>query len=168
MTDKDLKKLKRQDLLEILVSQEKEINRLQSEAEKMNERLQEKYIVLEEAGSIAEAALRLNGVFESAQAAAVQYMDSVRNLSSRQEAICAKRDEESRRAAEQLQEETEKRCQEMERQTKKRCAQMLADAEQQVQERWKMLHQKLDEFFESRDSLKELLHFVQNTSNGGQ
>ena len=37
-------------------------------------------LLLSEAGSIAEAALRLNGVFEAAQAAADQYLDSVRAM----------------------------------------------------------------------------------------
>ena len=40
-------------------------------------------IELEEAGSIAEAALRLNGVFEAAQRAAEQYLVNVRSLSER-------------------------------------------------------------------------------------
>lgn len=40
-------------------------------------------IELEEAGNIAEAALRLNGIFETAQAAADQYLMNVRMLSER-------------------------------------------------------------------------------------
>ena len=44
-----------------------------------------KAIELEEAGSIAEAAIRINGVFEAAQRAAEQYLMNVRELSEREE-----------------------------------------------------------------------------------
>ncbi len=45
-----------------------------------------KAIELEEAGSIAEAAIRINGVFEAAQRAAEQYLMNVRELSGREAA----------------------------------------------------------------------------------
>ena len=41
-------------------------------------------IELQEAGSIAEAALRLNGIFEIAQKAADQYLENVRRLGGRE------------------------------------------------------------------------------------
>lgn len=41
-------------------------------------------IELEDAGSIAEAAIRINGVFEAAQKAAEQYLMNVRELSERE------------------------------------------------------------------------------------
>jgi chromosome segregation ATPase len=47
----------------------------QMEAISQNRRIQ-----MEEAGSIAEAALRLNGVFEAAQAAADEYLENLRLL----------------------------------------------------------------------------------------
>ncbi|MEZ3487126.1 MAG: hypothetical protein K1W22_11220 [Lachnospiraceae bacterium] len=45
-----------------------------------------KAIELEETGSIAEAAIRINGVFEAAQRAAEQYLMNVRELSEREAA----------------------------------------------------------------------------------
>ena len=53
MTNKELRKLSRAELIDILFELQTQIT---------------------EAGSIAEAALRLNGVFEAAQAAADQYV----------------------------------------------------------------------------------------------
>ena len=46
----------------------------------MEEQLKDRRILLGQAGSIAEAALRLNGVFEAAEAAAQQYLENVRRL----------------------------------------------------------------------------------------
>ena len=73
MTDKDLKRLRRDELLEMLIAQSKRTEQLERELEEARAALQSRDIFLEEAGSIAEAALRINGVFEAAQAAAQQY-----------------------------------------------------------------------------------------------
>ena len=55
MTDKELRKLNRRELLEILVSQQKEIDRLRSELHQAKEELQDRRIAIEKAGSLAEA-----------------------------------------------------------------------------------------------------------------
>ena len=48
--------------------------------QQIEEMKQSKVIELEEAGSIAEAAIRINGVFEAAQRAAEQYLMNIRKL----------------------------------------------------------------------------------------
>lgn len=78
MTDRELRKLNRRELLELLVEQERELERLQAVLQKAEERTQSREIKIDKAGSIAEAALMLNGVFEAAQAAADQYLDNIR------------------------------------------------------------------------------------------
>ncbi len=83
MTNQDLRKLRRQDLLEILLEQSREIDNLNRRLREAEEQLKSRQILLEEAGSIAEAALRINGIFEAAQAAAEQYLENVRSMSDR-------------------------------------------------------------------------------------
>lgn len=78
MTDKELKRLKRVDLLELLIAQSRENDRLRAELEETQRKLETKELTLKQAGSIAEAALQLNQVFEAAQAAADQYILSVK------------------------------------------------------------------------------------------
>lgn len=80
-----LRKLKRADLLEMLVEQGKEVEALRVQVSELQRRLDERNIQLAQAGNIAEAALKLNGVFEAAQAAAQQYLESVQNMSAVQE-----------------------------------------------------------------------------------
>ena len=126
MTEKEFSKLRRRDLLELLLSQiqederlerkvsammsritsqEKTLNRLKdklnekdAQLEKLKGRLDDKdreigtlretleqerssrRIDLDEAGSIAEAALKLSGIFEAAQDAADRYMENIRLL----------------------------------------------------------------------------------------
>lgn len=83
MTEKELKKLNRGELLQIMLEQSRRIDELEAENADLKERLQSRILVMEEAGSIAEASLRLNAVFEAAQEAADQYLESVRRLSVR-------------------------------------------------------------------------------------
>ena len=130
MTEKELHRLGRKDLLQLMVTQGREALTLQEELDsshvknaeldatltRLKEKLDEKdalieklkgrldqkdarirdledemaewkksrRIELEEAGSIAEASLRLNGVFEAAQKAADQYLENLRRLSEEQ------------------------------------------------------------------------------------
>ena len=80
MTDKELKRLNRSELLQLLISQIEENEKLRGQIRQLEERLDERRIRIRDAGSIAEAALQLNHVFEAAQAAAQQYLDNVRLL----------------------------------------------------------------------------------------
>lgn len=85
MTEKELKKLNRKQLLELLLVQTDRADRLEEQLAHMERRLSDRAIAQTEAGSIAEAALRLNGVFEAAEAAAAQYLENIRRLSERLE-----------------------------------------------------------------------------------
>lgn len=79
--EKILKKMKRKDLLEILLIQNKKIDELQEELSNKKELLESKEIIISEVGSIAEASLKLNKVFEVAQQAADDYLKSVKEMS---------------------------------------------------------------------------------------
>ena len=102
MTENDVKRLNRSELLQLLIEQTKRNEDLEAELAKANKQLDDRAIMVNEAGSIAEASLKLNDVFGSAQAAAEQYLENIRLLYSRQEEICTKRDEESRQRAAQI------------------------------------------------------------------
>ncbi|MDO5344583.1 MAG: DNA repair protein [Lachnospiraceae bacterium] len=94
MADKTLRKLKRAELLELLIEQGKENERLREQVEELKKKLEDKEILLERAGTIAEASFQLNGVLEAAEAAAQQYLDNLRLLNERQEQICAQKERE--------------------------------------------------------------------------
>lgn len=119
MASKELRKLNRKELLQMLLVQCEETERVQREMDETNVRMAEmeesyerlkiklnikdqrlnekdakiaelrqtiedmkssREIELAEAGSIAEAALKLNGIFEAAQKCADQYLTNVRKL----------------------------------------------------------------------------------------
>ena len=78
MTEKELKKLNRSELLEILVAQGEKIETLEQQLADAQKALQDRRIEISSCGSIAEAALKLNHIFEDAESAAAQYRESVR------------------------------------------------------------------------------------------
>lgn len=82
MTQREMRRLRRADLLELLITLSKENEQLQAELEEAKKQLAQRKIMIENAGSIAEAALRLNGVFEAAQAAADQYLESLHHVTT--------------------------------------------------------------------------------------
>ncbi len=88
MTDKELKRLKRAELLEMLIAQMEENEKLKESLEKAQKALSDRRIIIDQAGSIADAAMRLNGVFDAAQAAAEQYLENIQRLNEEQEAVC--------------------------------------------------------------------------------
>lgn len=81
MTDKELRKLKRTDLLELLIEQSKEVESLKKRIEELEAELADRRLLIYKSGSIAEAALKLNGVFEAAEAAAQEYLENIRRIS---------------------------------------------------------------------------------------
>lgn len=85
MTDKELRKLKRSELLEMLIEQQKELIEVKKQLEEARAQLESRDIAISRAGSIAEAALQLNSVFEAAQKAADQYLENIRRLNGEQE-----------------------------------------------------------------------------------
>jgi glutathione S-transferase len=69
----------------MLLEEKKENDRLRERVTELEQKLADRRIELDEAGSIAEAALRLNRIFEAAQEAAQQYLDNVKDLHEHQE-----------------------------------------------------------------------------------
>lgn len=82
--EKPLRRMTRSELLELLLDQTKRVEELEKELAERDSALIDRSINIENAGSIAEAALKLNGVFEAAEESARQYVENIRTLSERQ------------------------------------------------------------------------------------
>ncbi len=97
MTDKELRKLKRAELLEIMVAQSKEIDRLNKELADANARLASRELDFEQVGSIAQASLQIFDLFQNAQKAADLYLENVKRITAQSigEAALRELDEES-------------------------------------------------------------------------
>lgn len=124
MTDKELQRLKRGELLEMLLEQSKENDRLKEEVEELRAQLADRKIEIESAGTIAEASFKLNGVFDAAQAAAQQYLDNLQLLYDREEVNCVKKEEETEAYVKKLLEDTQRECEIKKQQMQDRCTAM--------------------------------------------
>lgn len=143
MTDRELRKLSRAELLEILVelSQENEI--LIREKEDLSKQLEERQLNIKNLGSIAEASLQLSGIFQSAQEAVDIYIDNVKRVHGvqiRSENIIA---------------DTKKRCAAMEAACRRRCDAYVAEAKRKADAQWLMMKARLDDYCNSHDLLNE-------------
>ena len=96
MTDKELKKLSKADLLSLLLTQSKEMDRLKEELAEARKQLEDRSILLEKSGSLADASLAIFHVLEDAQKAADLYLENIRSGNY-------KKDEEPQQVEEQAQ-----------------------------------------------------------------
>lgn len=98
MTEKELKKLNRYQLLELIILQTEQINELENQLSRAKEQLEAQQIQASQAGSIADAALQLSGIFKAAQTAADTYLQNVKRHTENADRI----EEEAKASAEQL------------------------------------------------------------------
>lgn len=78
MEEKELHRLKRSELLEILLAQSQEIDNLRAQLAEKEKQLEERRIAIERSGSLAEASLQITHIFSEAQLAADTYVANVR------------------------------------------------------------------------------------------
>lgn len=78
MQGDDLKKMNRKELLQLLYEQGQKLDEQQQQIDAMKAQLTGERLSLSNAGSIADAAMEVFNVFETAQKAADAYLDSVK------------------------------------------------------------------------------------------
>ena len=142
MQDKDLRKLSRAELLELLISQTRRVEELEAQLADALAQLEKRQIAIDKAGTLAEASLMLNGVLEATEKAAAQYLENIERLSGQQQRVCDAMEAAARERAKTILEEAEAACREREA----RC-----DAYE------KALTQRLQKFYDHRPGLKELV-----------
>jgi hypothetical protein len=129
MTEQELRKLRRGDLLDLLLDLTKENEILRAQLDQTRKQLANRTIAIEKSGSIAEASLRLNGVFEAAQAACEQYTLNLRQRTENLEQKCR---------------EVEKQNLEKEQATQEKCDQMLRETEIEAKIRMDQIQELAD------------------------
>ncbi len=141
MNDKELKSMNRIELMELLIELTRENDLLAEEVDDLKEQLRKakknannRNIEIKNAGSIAEAALKLNGVFEAAEQAAAQYLENIERLSGEQQRVC-----------DEMLAETRRKCQEMEAGTQRRCDEIYREAETRATRQWGDLAKHLED-----------------------
>lgn len=136
MISKELKKLNRRELIDVIYQLKKNEEQMREQIAALEAELQDRRIHLSVAGSIAEAATDITGIFSVAQSAADLYL---REISS-------------------MKEDAEKECEKMVEEAKKKVATVMEDGQRQYDalaaryrtdyEKWQQIRaeiEKLDE-----------------------
>lgn len=143
MTDRELKKLTRAELLEMLIEQSKKVQQLQVELDDAYARLESRELSLSKAGSIAEASLQMSGIFEAAQQAADQYLVNVQQMQNR---------------CDQIEADAVRRAEQMLAQTQAECDQMITRAETESKRWWEEANQRINALYNAQAGLREFLN----------
>lgn len=162
MADRELRHMRRTELVEIIFALKQSEDQLKAENADLTAKLEQRQIHLDSAGSIAQAALELNHVFEAAQAAADDYLASVRSVDrdALQAQAKAEADQilaQARAEAEQLKAQTKRECDALAEaaehkraQTEADCAALRAKTEQEIAARRAAFEQNTRELLRSR------------------
>lgn len=142
MTDKELKRLSRSELLQMLITQMEENAVLRERADRAESQLQDRRIAIGQAGSLAEAALSLSGIFQAADAAASQYLENIQRISGQQETICR-----------ELQINAEKKAADIMREAQEYSQKVRGDADAY----WQEVILRARALVENQDALRELV-----------
>lgn len=131
MLQKELKKLNRRELVDIIYQLKKNEEELKEQIEALEEALREKRLHIAKAGSIAEAAVDIAGVFSSAQSAADLYLSEIEELKKDTEKHCDQLLGEANKKSEQILAESRARCEEMMENAQRKVDQILSDGKAQ-------------------------------------
>ncbi|MBR4549546.1 MAG: hypothetical protein IKO83_06480 [Oscillospiraceae bacterium] len=137
MTEKELQKLTRQDLLELLLEAERENESLRDEVETLRAEAADKRLLLGKVGSIAEASLLVNGVFSAAQAAADQYVLNVKR-------VCEEKAEQVR-SADNIVLKAQEEARKLRAETEDICRKMIRQAKEESDRYWEAIRLPTDE-----------------------
>lgn len=102
MIGKELKKLSRQELVDIIYQLKKNEQENREKIEALEEELQDKRIRVSVAGSIAEAATDITRIFSTAQRTADLYLNEIASMKAETEKECAKILEKAKQQAEMI------------------------------------------------------------------
>ena len=186
LTAADLRRMSRRKLLEVLlecsrenVALKEENEQLQDQNRTLQRQLEDKRLKIDKAGTLAEAALMLNGVIEATQSAAAQYLDNLRELEERETVRCEQKEAQAERRAGEIMESTRvecdklvhrvrEQCSAMEAQTRAACDSMIAKAHEEIDGHWEQLSDRLDAFCTAHEGLKEVLRNIGPLRGGGR
>lgn len=102
MTDKEFKRLSRSQMIDIIYQLQIKQEELAAENESLKKALADRRVRISEAGNLAEAALAIHNVMQSAQDAAALYLEEVRIMREETKEECRRLLESAKAEAETI------------------------------------------------------------------
>lgn len=149
MTDKELKRLGRAELIDIIFELQKRCDEYDVKVDMLKKNLEKKELCISNAGSIAEAAIQVNGVFEAAQAAADQYLKSIQAANKNMEARIAETEQQKASMLATAKEQADGIVAAAER----KAQQVEKEAGERAQKEWAQFQQKANELLRAHEEL---------------
>jgi len=125
---KKLRKLSKEELASLLIESYKENEELKAKLEKAEEELKNRQITIEKSGTLAEAALGINKIFDAAQQAADLYTENVIGRLQNMDKLCDEREQEAEEKAQRIIAAAEVRAREIEKAAGERVENFWRDA----------------------------------------
>ena len=119
------------------------IDALEKQTSGMQQRLENRAIAIEQAGTLAQASIELNGLLAAAQSTADQYLENIRSRMAEQDRLCAEIEAGARAEAEEKIRTAEEKCAQMLREAEEECEQMKYIAEEENRRKWSGLSEQL-------------------------
>ena len=113
MVSKELKKMSRRELMDIIYQMKKNERQMQKEIASLQEALQDKRLRLSVAGSVAEAAASITNVFSAAQMTADLYLQEISCMKEETEKECEAKIEDANRTVAKIMSDGEKKFAEL-------------------------------------------------------
>ena len=151
MTEKELKKLNRYQLLELIILQTEQIAELEKQLSHTKEQLDAQQIQSSQAGSIADAAMQLSGIFKAAQKAADTYLENVKRHTDNADRIEA----EATAAAEQLLEKARTEADSLTKNAKTEATTLVENARSDAERITTNAQQQADSLIQSAQTMLE-------------
>ena len=156
MAGKELRHMNRGELIDVIYALKKQQEALAAENEELRQQLSKRELKLQKAGSIAEAAMSLNQVFEAAQQAADQYLQSVyANCGDAEEmakGILADANAQAQNTLEQARRQSEtllSQARAEKAQTEQECQALRQKTEEETKARWEAFERRVGDLFMS-------------------
>ncbi len=145
MAEKELRHMNRGELIDVIYALKQQQEALEAENNTLKGELSRQELKIKNAGSIAEAALALSGVFEAAQTAADQYLASIRVSCGSAEEMANQILSDARQQAEEIRASASA----YEAQVNARCEELKHQAEAETKARWDAFERKVGDLFMS-------------------
>lgn len=110
MINKELKRLNRRELIDVIYQLKKNEEQMQEQIAALEAELQDRRIRISVAGSVAEAAMDITDIFSVAQSTADIYLREIASMKEDAERECEKMIEEAKKKVETIIAEGLKRC----------------------------------------------------------
>ena len=156
MAGKELRHMSRGELIDVIYALKKQQEELAAENEELRQQLTQRELKLQKAGSIAEAAMSLNQVFEAAQQAADQYLQSVyANCGDAEEmakGILADANAQAQKALEEARRQSEtllSQAKAEKARTEQECQALRQKTEEETKARWEAFERRVGDLFMS-------------------